>query len=100
MKTDVIVIGAGIVGAACARECALRRLRVLVLDDASGGATGAGMGHLVAMDDNAAELELGHVVRGFAGRAQHGAEAAGRRLLVEMMFVRAVRSTVRDVHAV
>lgn len=49
--TDVIVIGAGIVGAACAHELALRGLRVLVLDDESGGATGAGMGHLVAMDD-------------------------------------------------
>ncbi|RQQ57229.1 NAD(P)/FAD-dependent oxidoreductase [Burkholderia stagnalis] len=60
VKTDVIVIGAGIVGAACAHEFALRGLRVLVLDDASGGATGAGMGHLVAMDDNAAELALSH----------------------------------------
>ncbi|KUZ75537.1 NAD(P)/FAD-dependent oxidoreductase [Burkholderia ubonensis] len=60
MKTDVIVIGAGIVGAACAHELAQRGLRVLVLDDASGGATGAGMGHLVAMDDNAAELALSH----------------------------------------
>ncbi|RQY46584.1 FAD-binding oxidoreductase [Burkholderia stagnalis] len=60
VKTDVIVIGAGIVGAACAHEFALRGLRVLVLDDASGGATGAGMGHLVAMDDNAAELVLSH----------------------------------------
>ncbi|KVD93952.1 D-amino-acid oxidase [Burkholderia stagnalis] len=60
VKTDVIVIGAGIVGAACAHEFAQRGLRVLVLDDASGGATGAGMGHLVAMDDNAAELALSH----------------------------------------
>lgn len=60
MKTDVVVIGAGIVGAACAHELAQRGLRVLVLDDASGGATGAGMGHLVAMDDNAAELALSH----------------------------------------
>ncbi len=58
--TDAIVIGAGIVGAACAHELAQRGLRVLVLDDASGGATGAGMGHLVAMDDNAAELALSH----------------------------------------
>ncbi|KWN90881.1 NAD(P)/FAD-dependent oxidoreductase [Burkholderia ubonensis] len=60
MKTDVVVIGAGIVGAACAHELAQRGLRVLVLDDASGGATAAGMGHLVAMDDNAAELALSH----------------------------------------
>ncbi|WP_143179008.1 FAD-dependent oxidoreductase, partial [Burkholderia mallei] len=58
--TDVIVIGAGIVGAACAHEFALRGLRVVVVDDGGGGATAAGMGHLVAMDDNAAELALTH----------------------------------------
>ncbi|KVD68848.1 D-amino-acid oxidase [Burkholderia sp. ABCPW 14] len=57
-QTDVVVIGAGIVGAACAHEFAQRGLRVVVVDDGSGGATGAGMGHLVAMDDNAAELAL------------------------------------------
>ncbi|WP_202756799.1 FAD-dependent oxidoreductase, partial [Burkholderia cenocepacia] len=31
-KTDVVVIGAGIVGAACAHELAQRGLRVLVVD--------------------------------------------------------------------
>jgi len=55
---DVIVIGAGIVGAACAYELARTGLDVLVLDDRRGGATAAGMGHLVVMDDNPAELAL------------------------------------------
>jgi len=55
---DVIVIGAGIVGAACAHELARAGLDVLVLDDRRGGATAAGMGHLVVMDDNPAELAL------------------------------------------
>ncbi|PNG39687.1 D-amino-acid oxidase [Pseudomonas protegens] len=59
-EADVIVVGAGIIGAACAHELAGRGLRVQVLDDARGGATGAGMGHLVAMDDNPAELALSH----------------------------------------
>ncbi|AHI67133.1 NAD(P)/FAD-dependent oxidoreductase [Burkholderia thailandensis] len=59
-KIDVVVIGAGIVGAACAHEFAQRGLRVTVVDDGRGGATAAGMGHLVAMDDNAAELALTH----------------------------------------
>ncbi|UCR86223.1 NAD(P)/FAD-dependent oxidoreductase [Pseudomonas chlororaphis] len=59
-EADVLVIGGGIVGAACAHEMARRGLRVRVLDNASGGATGAGMGHLVAMDDNPAELALSH----------------------------------------
>ena len=58
MDADVIVIGAGIVGAACAHALAQAGLQVLVLDARTGGATGAGMGHLVVMDDNAAELEL------------------------------------------
>lgn len=56
--TDVLVIGAGIVGAACAHELAHAGLSVHVVDARLGGATQAGMGHLVAMDDNAAELAL------------------------------------------
>lgn len=58
MNADVIVIGAGIVGAACAHELARAGLGVLVLDAGLGGATNAGMGHLVVMDDNPAELTL------------------------------------------
>jgi D-hydroxyproline dehydrogenase subunit beta len=60
MNADVIVIGAGIVGAACAHALAQAGRRVLVLDARIGGATGAGMGHLVVMDDNPAELALSH----------------------------------------
>ncbi len=57
---DVVVVGAGIVGAACARACALRGLRTVVVDAAGvgGGATAAGMGHIVAMDDSPAQLAL------------------------------------------
>ncbi|KQP36996.1 FAD-binding oxidoreductase [Pseudorhodoferax sp. Leaf274] len=58
MDADCIVIGAGIVGAACARALCAAGLDVLVLDDGQPGATAAGMGHLVAMDDNPAELAL------------------------------------------
>jgi glycine/D-amino acid oxidase-like deaminating enzyme len=58
MDADVIVIGAGIVGAACAHALARAGRRVRVLDARSGGATAAGMGHLVVMDDNPAELAL------------------------------------------
>ena len=55
---DVIVIGAGIIGAACAQALARRGLRVLVLDAGWHGATAAGMGHLLVLDDNPAELAL------------------------------------------
>lgn len=57
---DVVVIGAGLVGAACAAELAVGGAEVLVLDahHAGGGTTAAGMGHLVAMDDSPAQLAL------------------------------------------
>ncbi|MGW1441524.1 NAD(P)/FAD-dependent oxidoreductase [Serratia rhizosphaerae] len=55
---DVIVVGAGIIGSACAWQLARRGLRVALVDDGRPGATAAGMGHLVCMDDNPAELAL------------------------------------------
>jgi glycine/D-amino acid oxidase-like deaminating enzyme len=58
MNADVIIVGAGIIGAACAHELASNGLDVLLLDAQRGGATAAGMGHLVALDDNPAELAL------------------------------------------
>ncbi len=59
-RTDVIVVGAGIVGAACARALAREGRQVTVLDAsfAAGGTTAAGMGHLVAMDDSPDQLAL------------------------------------------
>ncbi len=57
---DVIIVGAGIVGAACADECARQGISVLVLDrDVVGsGATAAGMGHIVVMDDSEPQFSL------------------------------------------
>jgi len=57
---DVIVIGAGIVGSACARECVLAGLKTAILEAGKpgGGTTSAGMGHVVAMDDSPAQLAL------------------------------------------
>lgn len=57
---DAIIIGAGIVGTACAWELARARLKVAVIDRGSvgGGATGAGMGHIVIMDDSEAQFAL------------------------------------------
>ncbi len=57
---DLIVIGAGIVGAHCADIAAAEGLRVAVVERGpiGGGATAAAMGHLVAMDDDPAEFAL------------------------------------------
>jgi glycine/D-amino acid oxidase-like deaminating enzyme len=57
---DIIIVGAGIVGAACAAECARGGLTVLVLDRGpiGGGTTAAGMGHIVVMDDSDAQFAL------------------------------------------
>ena len=55
---DAIVIGAGIIGAACARRLAADGMDVLLVDNQGSGATQAGMGHLVCIDDNPAELRL------------------------------------------
>ena len=57
---DVIVIGGGIVGAACAAECAAEKLSVAIVEARmiGGGATAAGMGHVVVMDDSEAQFAL------------------------------------------
>lgn len=57
---DVIIVGAGIVGAACAGELHKKGLKVLVLDAAmpGTGATAACMGHVVVMDDSPSMLNF------------------------------------------
>ena len=57
---DVVIVGAGIVGSACADEFSRRGMRVAVADrDGIGsGATGAAMGHIVVLDDSEAQFAL------------------------------------------
>ncbi|MEP7362378.1 MAG: FAD-dependent oxidoreductase [Acidobacteriota bacterium] len=57
---DVIIIGAGIVGAALADRLSAERMHVTVLEAShvGGGATAAGMGHVVVMDDSEAQFAL------------------------------------------
>ena len=57
---DVAIVGTGIVGAACADGLARRGLRVVVVDRevVGSGATAAGMGHIVVMDDSEAQFAL------------------------------------------
>jgi glycine/D-amino acid oxidase-like deaminating enzyme len=57
---DVVVLGCGIVGSACALECARAGMSVVVIeqDTPGSGATAAGMGHIVVMDDSPAQFAL------------------------------------------
>jgi glycine/D-amino acid oxidase-like deaminating enzyme len=57
---DVVIAGGGIVGAACAAACARDGMKVALVErDAIGsGATAAGMGHIVVMDDSEAQFAL------------------------------------------
>jgi D-hydroxyproline dehydrogenase subunit beta len=57
---EVVIVGAGIVGAACALELATEGLHVLVIDEGfpSAGSTGAAMGHIVVMDDSEAQFAI------------------------------------------
>ena len=60
MSFDVAIIGAGIVGAACAFRLSLEGFKVVVIEagDVAGGTTAAGMGHIVVMDDSEAQFAL------------------------------------------
>ncbi len=57
---DAIIIGGGIVGAACAHAFAREKLRVMLIEShvIGGGATAAGMGHVATMDDSPAQFTL------------------------------------------
>src|SRR5271170_5915993 len=57
---DVLIVGAGIVGAAYADAFSRRGMSVAVVDRdlVGGGATAAGMGHIVTMDDSEAQFAL------------------------------------------
>ena len=59
---DLAIVGAGIVGAACAYEATREGMSVAVIDRdiIGGGATAAGMGHIVVMDDSDAQFDLTH----------------------------------------
>ena len=62
MSYDVAIVGAGIVGAACASSLAESGLKVVVIDPngVATGTTAAGMGHIVVMDDSEAQFALTH----------------------------------------
>lgn len=60
MTFDVAIVGAGIVGAACAASLSAAGLKVVVIESTGigSGTTAAGMGHIVVMDDSEAQFAL------------------------------------------
>jgi len=57
---DVVILGAGVVGSACAEALAREGRRVTVVEPhgISAGVTGAAMGHIVVLDDCPAQFAL------------------------------------------
>ncbi|HWG58960.1 MAG TPA: FAD-dependent oxidoreductase [Candidatus Acidoferrales bacterium] len=60
VSPEIIVVGAGIVGAACALDLTREGLRTTVIEEGAPGAgtTAAAMGHIVVMDDSEAQFAL------------------------------------------
>jgi len=57
---DAVIVGGGIVGAACARSLSQKGMRLALVEqgEIGAGATAAAMGHIVVLDDSPAQLAL------------------------------------------
>ncbi len=60
MTFDIAIIGAGIIGAACAYRLAREGFSVAIIEpnEIASGTTATGMGHIVVMDDSEAQFAL------------------------------------------
>lgn len=60
MNFDIVIIGGGIIGAACAARLSTEKLKVALIESnsISSGTTATGMGHIVVMDDSDAQFAL------------------------------------------
>ncbi len=60
MTYDILIVGGGIIGAACAFRLSTEGLKVCLVEanEIAGGTTSAGMGHIVVMDDSEAQFAL------------------------------------------
>ena len=60
MNFDIAIIGAGIIGSSCAFRLSAEGMKVVVIEanEIASGATAAGMGHIVVMDDSEAQFAL------------------------------------------
>jgi glycine/D-amino acid oxidase-like deaminating enzyme len=95
----VVVVGAGIVGASVAEALALDGHRVTVVDrhPPGGGATAAGMGHVVVMDDSEAQIALTSYSQKLWDQRADSLPAAGERLLCGTLWVAADEEEMTEV---
>jgi glycine/D-amino acid oxidase-like deaminating enzyme len=100
-RPDVIIIGGGIVGAAIARELATEKRSVLVLERSfvGSGATAAGMGHIVVMDDSDAQLDLTIKSRQLLDEIAHDLPAECERDVCGTLWVAEDEAQMTEVRA-
>jgi glycine/D-amino acid oxidase-like deaminating enzyme len=95
----VVVVGAGIVGAAVAEALALDGHRVTVVDRGppGAGATAAGMGHVVVMDDSEAQIALTAYSQQLWDQRGGKLPAAGERMVCGTLWVAADEEEMTEV---
>ena len=97
---DVAIAGGGIVGAACAEACREAGLKVVVAEPGpiGGGATAAGMGHVVVMDDSPAQIALTRCSRDLWIARKDSLPADSEYLPCGTLWVAADEEEMAEVH--
>ena len=97
---DVVVVGAGIVGAAVAEALALDGHRVTVVDRGppGGEATAAGMGHVVVMDDSEPQIALTAYSQKLWDQRAPKLPPAAERMVCGTLWVAADDEEMAEVH--
>jgi glycine/D-amino acid oxidase-like deaminating enzyme len=100
MSRRVVVVGAGIVGAAIARALAREGIGVTVVDPrpVGSGATAAGMGHLPVMDDSEAQFALCRYSQSLWDEAARGLPPAVEFDRCGTLWVAADEEEMAEVH--
>jgi D-hydroxyproline dehydrogenase subunit beta len=96
----VVVVGAGIVGAAIAEALALDGAKVTVIDRSTpgGGATAAGMGHVVVMDDSEPQIALTTYSQRLWDERGPMLPPAGERVVCGTLWIAADEEEMAEVH--
>lgn len=99
-SSHVVVVGAGIVGAAIAEALAVDGHRVTVIDHTipGGGATAAGMGHIVVMDDSEAQIALTAYSQRLWDQRGPTLPRAGERIVCGTLWIAADDEEMAEVH--